>query len=123
MIGRFSRRMSMKLSYVLLCVLLVGLARPASGQDPKAVDRGKAVFAEQKCTLCHAVAGKGNPKGALDDIGSRLTADQIRQWLLTPKEMAEKEKKERKPPMQPYAKLPKADLDALVAYLQTLKKK
>jgi mono/diheme cytochrome c family protein len=114
----------MKLSYVLLCgVFLMGLARPVSAQDAKAVDRGKAVFSEQKCTLCHAVAGKGNPKGPIDDVGSRRTADELRQWLLTPKEMAEKEKRTRKPPMQPYTKLSKADLDALVTFLQTLKKK
>jgi hypothetical protein len=30
---------------------------------------------------------------------------------------------ERKPPMKSYASLPKGDLDALVAYLQTLKVK
>jgi mono/diheme cytochrome c family protein len=115
--------MSMKRSYVLLlAVLITGLARPALGQDAKAVDRGKAVFSEQKCSLCHAVAGKGNPKGPLDDVGSKLTADQMHQWLLTPKEMAEKEKKTRQPAMPPFTKLSKADLDALVAYLQTLKK-
>jgi mono/diheme cytochrome c family protein len=114
----------MRLFNVLwLAVVIVGIARPALGQDAKQVDRGKAVFSAQKCTLCHAVAGKGNPKGPLDDVGSRLTADQIRQWLLTPKEMAEKQKATRQPAMQPFAKLPKEDLDALVAYLQTLKKK
>jgi mono/diheme cytochrome c family protein len=107
---------------MLLVVVVTGLARPALGQDTKAVDRGKAVFTEQKCSLCHAIAGKGNPKGPLDDVGSKLTADQIRQWLLTPKEMAEKERAMRKPPMQPFTKLSKADLDALVAFLQTLKK-
>ena len=113
----------MKLSYVLLCgIVVVGLARPALGQDAKAIERGKAVFTEQKCSICHSVAGKGNPKGPLDDVGSMLTADQIRQWLLTPKEMAEKEKKTRQPAMKPFASLRKADLDALVAYLQTLKK-
>jgi mono/diheme cytochrome c family protein len=116
--------MSMRLSYVLvLAVVLTGAARPAQGQDTKAIDRGKAVYAEQKCSICHSVAGKGNPKGPLDEIGSKLSPDQMRQWLVTPKEMAEKEKATRKPPMQPFTKLSKADLDALVAYLQTLKKK
>jgi mono/diheme cytochrome c family protein len=117
-------RIPMKLSYVLACgIVVMGLARPVLAQDAKAIERGKAVFAEQKCSLCHAVAGKGNAKGPLDDVGSRLTADQTRQWLLTPKEMAEKEKKTRTPAMKPFTSLPKADLDALVAYLQTLKKK
>ena len=114
----------MKLSYVLVCgIVVMGLAGPVLAQDAKAIERGKAVFTEQKCSLCHAVAGKGNAKGPLDEIGSQLTADQIRQWLLTPKEMAEKEKKTRTPAMKPFTSLAKADLDALVAYLQTLKKK
>jgi mono/diheme cytochrome c family protein len=106
---------------LLLTSLLLGGADGA--QDAKAVERGKAVFTEQKCSVCHSVAGKGNPKGSLDDVGAKLTGEQIRQWLLTPKEMSEKEKATRKPPMQPFTKLSKSDLDALVAYLQTLKKK
>ena len=114
----------MKLSYVLLLALVLsGVVRPALGQDTKAVERGQAVFAEQKCALCHSVAKKGNPKGPLDEIGSKLTADQMRQWLLTPKEMGAKEKATRMPPMPPFTKLSKTDLDALVGYLQTLTKK
>jgi mono/diheme cytochrome c family protein len=108
---------------LLLTGLLSGGVDAAPAQDAKAVERGKAVFTEQKCSICHSVAGKGNPKGSLDDVGTKVTAEQIRQWLLSPKEMAEKEKATRKPPMQPYAKLSKTDLDALVAFLQTLKKK
>jgi mono/diheme cytochrome c family protein len=105
---------------LLLSGLLSGSVEPAVGQDAKAVDRGKAVFAG-KCSICHAIAGKGNPKGALDDVGTKLTADQIRQWLLTPKEMADKEKATRKPRCSRMLKLAKGDIDALVAFLQTLR--
>lgn len=84
--------------------------------------RGIAVYGEQKCSLCHSIAGKGNPKGALDDVGSKLSADDIKAWITTPKEMAEKSKSERKPPMKAYPNLPAADLSALVGYLQSLKK-
>lgn len=110
----------------LLCVLVVcGLCMGARvvADDAAQVEKGKALFTAQKCTLCHSIAGKGNPKGALDEIGSKLKADEIRQWLTSPKEMAEKAKATRKPPMQSYAKLAKADLDALVAYLESLTKK
>jgi mono/diheme cytochrome c family protein len=93
----------------------------AVAQDKK-VERGKAVFAEQKCSICHSTAGKGNPKGPLDDVGSKLTADEMRQWLTSPTEMADKAKATRKPPMKSFSTLPKEDIDALVAYLQTLKK-
>ncbi len=52
----------------------------ASAQDAKAVT-GEKVFTDQKCTLCHSVGGHGNPKGPLDDVGSKLSADEIRQWI------------------------------------------
>ena len=41
---------------------------------------------------------------------------------VNPKAMTEKTKAERKPPMRAYPNLEKADLDALVAYLVSLKK-
>ena len=91
----------------------------ASAQDNA---RGIAVYGEQKCALCHSIGGKGNPKGPLDDVGSKLSADDIKAWITNPKEMAEKSKSERKPPMKAYPNLPPADLSALVGYLQTLKK-
>ena len=90
-------------------------------QDPQ-VQRGEKLYADNKCAICHSLAGKGNAKGPLDETGTKLTAEQIRQWLINPSEMTGKMKATRKPPMPTYAKLPKEDLDALVAYLQTLKK-
>lgn len=98
-------------------------AAPASAQDAK-VEKGMKVFADQKCSLCHAIAGKGNPKGSLDEVGTNLTPDVIRQWIVDPAGMAVKQKAVRKPPMPTkFASLPKDDLDALVAYLSSLKKK
>jgi hypothetical protein len=55
---------------------------------------------DEKCSVCHSIAGKGNPKGSLDDVGSRLTADEIRQWIVNPAEMTKKTKAERKRPMR-----------------------
>ena len=60
-------------SYVVsLCVSLLGLGltAPAWAQDAKA---GEKLFADQKCSVCHSIAGKGNAKGPLDDVGSRLS--------------------------------------------------
>ena len=91
-------------------------------QDAKLVEKGTKVYAANKCSMCHSIADKGNKKGPLDDVGSRLSADDIREWLVHPVEMAAKAKSTRKPVMKPYDKLPKEDLDALVAYLQSLKK-
>jgi mono/diheme cytochrome c family protein len=92
-----------------------------AAQDAAKVKRGEAAYAEQKCSLCHSIAGKGNAKGSLDGVGKKLSAEEIKQWIVNPKEMTAKTKSERKPPMKAYPNLPAADVDALVAYLQTLK--
>jgi mono/diheme cytochrome c family protein len=79
------------------------------------------VFADQKCSMCHSVAGKGNAKGSLDKVGSQWKPDEIRQWITASKDMAEKHQATRKPAMKDFSGLPKGDVDALVAYLATLK--
>lgn len=86
------------------------------------IEKGMKVYDAQKCAMCHSIAGKGNKKGPLDGVGSKLTVEEIRQWIVDPKTMTEKTKAERKPPMKAYASLPKDDLEALVAYMQSLKK-
>jgi mono/diheme cytochrome c family protein len=105
-------------------VLALGLvAQAASAQDTK-IEKGMKVYADQKCAMCHSVAGKGNAKGSLDGVGTKLTVEEIRQWIVDPVAMIAKTKAERKPLMtNKYAALPKEDLDALVAYVVSLKKK
>lgn len=98
-------------------VLLVGTA-PAAAQDVK---KGEAVYAAQKCAMCHALDGKGQAKGPLDGVGSKLTTDEIREWIVNPAAMTKKTNATRKPPMRAYPKLPKEDLDALVAFMASKK--
>ena len=114
--------MFLKMSLAVMAGTMV-VSTIAFGQDAGKVERGKAVFAEQKCKICHSVGGVGNPKGPLDDAGVKLSAEEMKEWLAKPAEMAAKAKASRKPPMKSFAKLPPADVEALVAYLQTLKKK
>ena len=103
---------------------LVAFAGVASAQDAAKIAKGEKVYADQKCSLCHSIAGKGNAKGSLDDVGTKLKADEIHDWIVKPAEMATKAKADRKPAMPAkYASLPKDDIDALVAYLSSLKKK
>jgi hypothetical protein len=59
--------------------------------------------------------GTGNKKGPLDDVGSKLSAGDIRQWITSAPEMAAKAKADRKPPMKAYATLTKEEVDDLVA--------
>jgi len=103
--------------------VMLALFASAIGANAQDLDKGAAVFAAQKCSLCHALDGKGNAKGALDEVGSKLKAEEIRQWIVTPAEMAAKVKAERKPAMKAFPNLPKEDLDALVGFLQSKKKK
>src|SRR6185436_10449968 len=101
---------------------IVAAAASVSAQTDH-VARGMKVFGEQKCSMCHSVAGKGNAKGVLDNVGAMLSPAEMREWLIHPDVMREKAKAERKPAMKSFATLPKDDLDALIAYLQTLKAK
>ncbi len=105
---------------VMTLTICLGVAAAAGAQDAKGT-KGQQVFADQKCTLCHSVRDKGNKKGPLDGVASKLSAGDIRSWISDAKGMTAKAKATRKPEMKAYT-LPKDDLDALVAYLQTLKK-
>jgi mono/diheme cytochrome c family protein len=98
------------------------IALEAAGQDAEHVKKGEQVYTAQKCSMCHSVAGKGNKLSALDGVGKKLSADEIRGWITNPTEMTAKMKSTKKPPMPAkYAKLPKEEIDALVAYMQSLK--
>jgi mono/diheme cytochrome c family protein len=107
----------------ICCLALVALVLPVHAFAQAGAARGEKVYAGQKCAVCHSIAGKGNPKGPLDDVGSRLTAEEIRLWMVNPAEMTKKTNAQRKPPMRAYPNLPQEDLDALVAYMLSLKKK
>jgi mono/diheme cytochrome c family protein len=105
-------------SIALAVSLALMLAPIAQAQDDaKKVEKGQAVFAAQHCSMCHAIAGKGNPKTPLDTVGSTLKPEEIRKYVTSPKDVKADSK------MKAYPALPAEDLDALVAYLSTLKKK
>lgn len=79
------------------------------------VKHGREVYAQQKCVLCHSIAGVGNKKTPLDGVGSKLNAEQIKKWI--------KSSKETKPDtkMKAYPNLPEGDLDDLTAFILSLK--
>ncbi len=65
---------------------------------------------------------QGPGKGTTRRAHTKLTADEIREWIVHPVEMTKKHNATRKPVMKAYPKLPKEDLDALVALLASKKK-
>lgn len=110
--------------FVVATVMLGGtflLAGTAQAQQAQ-IEHGQKVYAAQKCQICHSIQGKGNAKGSLDGVGSKLSADEIRQWIVDAPAMTAKTKATRKPPMKAYPTLSKEDVDALVAYMASLKK-
>ena len=118
MLTRFTTR---RIVPVTALLLVMGLAMPfaAAAQDAK---KGEQVYTAQKCATCHSIAGKGKKTNPLDGVGAKLSADDIKQWIVDPKGAAAKAKSTKKPAMPAkYASLPPADLDALVAYMASLK--
>jgi mono/diheme cytochrome c family protein len=100
-------------------IALTLTARPAAAQDAAA---GQKVYTAQKCQVCHAIAGKGSKANPLDGVGGKLSADEIKHWIVDPTDAAAKAKSTKKPPMpNKYSKLPAGDIDSLVAYMQSLK--
>jgi len=79
------------------------------------VARGRTVYTEQRCSACHSIAGEGSPRSPLDGVGARLNAAQIRLWIVDPQAARPGI---RKPD---FADLPAGEIDALVAYMQTLR--
>jgi mono/diheme cytochrome c family protein len=107
-------------SIIVATTICLGICTAAAAQDAK-VSKGQQLYMDQKCSVCHSISDKGNKKGPLDGVASKLSADEIRAWIVDAKGMTDKTKATRKPAMRSYS-LAKDDVDALVAYLATLKK-
>lgn len=104
------------LGIVLLCAvawLAVSATEPAipTAAPEAVVELGKSVYRQQRCQTCHSIGGVGNRRYPLDGVGTRLTEEQVRKWIVAPKEMDPKVRK------RAYDKLPADELEALVTYL------
>lgn len=107
---------------VLSLAVLAATASICSAQADPTIERGRQAFTERKCGACHQVAGVGNKNGPLDGVGSKLSSADIRAWITDAPAMTIKTKAQRKPPMRAFT-LPADELDAVVAYLVSLKTK
>ena len=121
----------MKRLVMAIAILAAGTAFTASAQtaapDPAKVAAGKKVYdaASSKCSMCHAIAGKGNAKYPLDGIGGKMTAADLKMWFTDPAAMEAKLKTMPAVKMSSMVgksvKLSPADVDNLVAYMLSLK--
>jgi cytochrome c2 len=110
---------------IAAAAFICGTAVAVSAQDAKA---GEALYGTKKCATCHQIKGQGNKvASALDDVGTKLTAADIKKWFTATDALAMEAKLPKKPIVTMSSwlktnKLADADIDALVAYMQTLKK-
>ena len=111
-----------RLVTVTIAAVFAAVALPAvvSTQADK-IEAGKKVYAAQKCATCHSVAGVGSKMAPLDGVGSKLSAAEIKAWITDPDPLTAKLATKPKVKMKKYT-LAEADLDALVAYVSSLKK-
>jgi mono/diheme cytochrome c family protein len=114
-----TRMVSAMIRLMMAGVLVAGVTSIARAQDP--VKKGEELFTAQKCSLCHSVAGKGNKKYPLDGVGAKLSAADLKEWLVNPDGMQAKKAEKPLMKMKSFKTLPAADIDALVAYLGSLK--
>jgi cytochrome c len=106
------------------CAAVVGLAFASSltlsAQDPKLVEEGKKAYVKYDCKKCHLIGTEGSKTSPLNGVATKMSADDIRKWLVNPDEMTAKLKKKPKVKMKKQPISP-AEVDALMAYMLTLK--
>ena len=105
------------------CLSAMGLlAGSALAMQEVPAEAGRKIYAREKCNVCHQIAGHGNQRFPLDGVGARLSPTDLRRWFTNTIDM------EAALPKKPAIKMSSkkyrmkdTELDALVAYLLTLK--
>lgn len=133
---RWARRLAL-----LTCLLVLGLsaafgavrnlpgaatavatrALAGAGEPADTLALGRQVYDENGCAGCHSIAGMGSPRSPLDGVGAALTAAQLREWVIGGDSIAEDLSPRALRAKQGYRALPAQQLDALVAYLGSLR--
>jgi len=101
-----------RMGMVLMVVLTAGVAGWTA--QAQAAD-GKMLIERKGCLACHTLLGQGGHMGPpLQSTAGWSTPERMRQYILDPKSVNEKS-------MMPAGKLTDAEVDAIVAYLQSFK--
>ena len=103
------------LSFAMVALLCAGVA---VADDAAMIEKGKAVYdsAKPACKACH-----NEKKNPLDQYGANATPEDAKGWIRTPKEMFVKTGKKGMMPAYSEKKVSDEDLEALTAYLLSLK--
>jgi mono/diheme cytochrome c family protein len=97
------------------------VVQPPRPLDADEIARGGTLFEEQGCARCHAAEGRGNPRLPLDGVGARRSADDLRGRVTGEGSAGDAISSTARRAKERYRELPTADLDALVAYLSSLR--
>jgi mono/diheme cytochrome c family protein len=103
---------STMLAVVLLVVVGVVIAQSQSGSI---IERGEAAFKNNGCYGCHIIGKAGTPIGPdLTQVGRKYPAEYLARWLRDPA-------LQRPSAHMPALELSEADVQALAAYLGSLR--
>lgn len=89
--------------------------------DPQHIEAGLQVYQQQSCARCHSIAGIGNPRIPLDDVGARRTAEELSDWIVGAEALQGDLPEHVFRLKQSYRELSGEDHDALVIYMQSLR--
>ncbi len=102
--------------FLTALVLVLGAVAPAQADEPGVTSRGRILFTERGCSGCHAVGSVGGRVAPdLTHLGSRFTYAEAGKFLRDPathKQIVH---------TQVLLNLNETELDALAAYLSSLK--
>ena len=106
----------------LVILVLAAFACPGPSKGPQngepsaaAIEKGRAIYVELRCSKCHSLAGKGGVMGPpVDRVGAKRRRDWLHQYLLDPASKVEDAK-------MPAVEMTPEELELLVAYLRSLK--
>jgi cytochrome c2 len=102
----------MKRSVTVIAIFAVLALLTVAAQ---AESKGEQIF-KQKCAMCHVVKGQGGAIGPeLTKIASKMKDKEIKAQLENPKKLNPSTS------MPSFKTLPKAEMDALIGYMKTLK--
>lgn len=101
--------------------VLVNELQKTVASDNLLIEKGRKVYQQQACMRCHSIAGKGNPRNSLDGVGIRLSADELRNMITGENVHGSKMPGYVTELKKEYARLPEIELDALLAYMQSLR--
>ena len=103
------------MGFLMLGILAVPFSLAWAGESQPLLAKGLKAYEKSKCAICHIIQGKGGKFGPdLTHVGAERDAQWLRQIVKDPKA---DNPKSRMPPFQGSD----ADLDAMTAYLQSLK--